>query len=307
MDIMYYREFTELANTLNFHEAARQLNMSQSALSKHILALEGFYGVQLLDRGKRRVALTEAGVVFYEQALKIWEAYEESITIMGAQSRPSCLKVTGLVDSPDEYFNMAKVLTKLQTAPVPCSLSTVTGESLSPRYLADRVVNEECDCAVAYFELSDVEQWEDKELLECVHICSQPIDAIVSSESRLAHKKALHPADMAGGTFVHLAGSHFTPIWNQMERRLRKCGIPFTARPQMVSNVYDYVNLDLHERIMLMPRKKNAIEFASNPRYRIIPIDDAAFTLNMQAIHLKSNDSDMLQVFLDAMRECYAE
>ncbi|MDR1713676.1 MAG: LysR family transcriptional regulator, partial [Coriobacteriales bacterium] len=40
MQIETFREFIELAQCLNFTEAAKRLNMTQPGLSKHILALE---------------------------------------------------------------------------------------------------------------------------------------------------------------------------------------------------------------------------------------------------------------------------
>lgn len=304
MDIMHYREFIELANRLNFHEAAKALNMSQSSLSKHILSLEALYGTQLLDRGKRRVALTEAGSVFLEQALKIWEAYEESIAVMSVQRKTAQLKITGLIDSPDEYYNMSRVFVRMQEKGS-CRLRTLSCQSVSPRHLADLVLDGECDCAISYLEPEIIEQWADLDRFVTTPICRRPIDAIVSSGSKLARKESLDPADLAGATFVHLTGPLFTPIWKLIESKVEAFGIPYTTRPQMVSNVYDYVDLDLGRNIMLMPRKAHAIEIRSNPRYKIIPIDDGDFFLDLHALRLAGNDDPALEMFVETMREVY--
>lgn len=53
MNIESCREFIELAQCLNFTEAAGNLNITQPALSKHMLALEKEFGIELLDRGKK--------------------------------------------------------------------------------------------------------------------------------------------------------------------------------------------------------------------------------------------------------------
>jgi len=58
MNIEYFQEFVELAQRLNYREAAARLNMSQSALSKHVKALEAEYGTKLLNRDRNSVALT---------------------------------------------------------------------------------------------------------------------------------------------------------------------------------------------------------------------------------------------------------
>lgn len=55
--------FLVAAETENFSEAARQLHLSQPAVSQQIQALERHLGVQLFQRSGRNVRLTEAGQV----------------------------------------------------------------------------------------------------------------------------------------------------------------------------------------------------------------------------------------------------
>lgn len=61
MKLKQVRQFAALAQTLNFHRAARQLNMSQPPLSVSIRKLEQEMGMPLFERLPRGVALTEAG------------------------------------------------------------------------------------------------------------------------------------------------------------------------------------------------------------------------------------------------------
>lgn len=61
MDLKQLRSFIAVANTLNFGRAARQLHLSQSALSIQIQNLEAHLGVPLLERNRRTVRLTAAG------------------------------------------------------------------------------------------------------------------------------------------------------------------------------------------------------------------------------------------------------
>ncbi len=51
--------------------ASRILNVAQPALSQQLSALDDDVGVQLLDRGPRGVAPTEAGEIFYQHAMAI--------------------------------------------------------------------------------------------------------------------------------------------------------------------------------------------------------------------------------------------
>lgn len=71
MDTQRCREFVVLAQTCNYLQAADQLFISQSSLSKHIKALERELGVELFSRTTRRVQLTERGRVFLPFARKL--------------------------------------------------------------------------------------------------------------------------------------------------------------------------------------------------------------------------------------------
>ena len=59
----------------NFSTAAEDLYISQSSLSKQIIALENELGFQLFDRSKRKIALTPAGSAFVIHARAINDAY----------------------------------------------------------------------------------------------------------------------------------------------------------------------------------------------------------------------------------------
>ncbi len=61
MDVKQLKSFIAVANTLSFRRAARQLHLSQSALSIQIQNLEAHFGVSLLARNRRSVRLTPAG------------------------------------------------------------------------------------------------------------------------------------------------------------------------------------------------------------------------------------------------------
>jgi LysR family glycine cleavage system transcriptional activator len=57
-----------VADCSSFTEAARQLHLTQSAISRQIQQLEEHYGVALFDRTSRKVALTDQGRDVYAVA-----------------------------------------------------------------------------------------------------------------------------------------------------------------------------------------------------------------------------------------------
>lgn len=79
MEIRQVQYFLSIVETGSFSAAADEHFISQSSLSKKIIALEEELGTLLFDRSKRKVFLTEAGEVFLEHAQKMNQAYKAMI------------------------------------------------------------------------------------------------------------------------------------------------------------------------------------------------------------------------------------
>lgn len=71
MNTQNLETFIQVAENLNFARAAEVLNMTQSAVSRQIHALEDELGTKLFLRTTRTVTLTPAGVSFLEDAKKV--------------------------------------------------------------------------------------------------------------------------------------------------------------------------------------------------------------------------------------------
>ena len=71
MELQHLRTFRAVAEALNFTRAAERLNLTQSAVSHQIKALESSLGEPLFIRAKRGVTLSEAGRVVLGYAERI--------------------------------------------------------------------------------------------------------------------------------------------------------------------------------------------------------------------------------------------
>ena len=87
----WLRVFEAAARTENFARAAEQLNMSTSAVSQQIKALESHFGAELFERGPRHVELTDAGHAFLPAVQQSLNRVEESASSLFGQQRDQTL------------------------------------------------------------------------------------------------------------------------------------------------------------------------------------------------------------------------
>lgn len=73
MNFNQLRAFHEVAKTLNFSAAARNLHVSQPAVTAHVRALEDTLGVKLFRKRGRRVVLSETGALLLRDTREVFE------------------------------------------------------------------------------------------------------------------------------------------------------------------------------------------------------------------------------------------
>lgn len=80
LELRQFRQFIALAEELNYRRAAERLHMSQPPLTQAIQRMEEDLGVRLFERNNRAVRLTEAGVIFLEEARRAVTQAERAVT-----------------------------------------------------------------------------------------------------------------------------------------------------------------------------------------------------------------------------------
>jgi DNA-binding transcriptional LysR family regulator len=93
MELRHLRYFVAVAEELHFGHAAQKLGIAQPPLSQQIRQLEMEIGVQLLQRTKRRVQMTEAGSAFLEGAREALRKVDHAIEIAQRAGRGEVGKI----------------------------------------------------------------------------------------------------------------------------------------------------------------------------------------------------------------------
>src|SRR5258707_102114 len=86
MELKWLEDFVSLAETRRFSRSAELRHITQPAFSRRIQALEAWLGTDLIDRSVSPTRLTQAGQVFYEQALAMLSQFHEARTLLRGQT-----------------------------------------------------------------------------------------------------------------------------------------------------------------------------------------------------------------------------
>lgn len=118
MDINHLKEFTVLAETKNYWEAAYRLFLNQSTLSKHIKSMEAELGASLFTRTTRKVELTEFGESLLPYAREITRLqFEYSRKLMQIKNHQEGLITIGSLPAMAQYQITDTVLEFQKTCP----------------------------------------------------------------------------------------------------------------------------------------------------------------------------------------------
>jgi DNA-binding transcriptional LysR family regulator len=83
VELRHLRYFVAVARERNFTRAAERLHIAQPPLSRQVQQLEDELGIDLIEAGSRPLRLSEAGRLFYEQAVQVLERIDEMKAMVG--------------------------------------------------------------------------------------------------------------------------------------------------------------------------------------------------------------------------------
>lgn len=100
--------FRKLAATEHITQTAKELYISQTALSSMIIGLEKELGVQLFDRSKRSIRLNQAGRIYLQYVDEMFTALDNGRTALRELTEGAERQVSLTVGSPQVWLNMIR-------------------------------------------------------------------------------------------------------------------------------------------------------------------------------------------------------
>ena len=194
MDIFRMRCFVAVAERQSLTKAARELFISQPAMTSQMNALEKELGTKLLKKGGRTIELTLAGQVTLNQfrrILAIYDSLQDDIANAEAPERRT-LKVG--FHGPSNWIGMPHLIEEFCAAypDVEVSIVVDTWHNLLPLFQ-----NGELD--IAFMEHSEIEGLAD---LSSVTIKEEPICLLFPRDHPLAKKKAIDVRDVDDAVLI---------------------------------------------------------------------------------------------------------
>jgi DNA-binding transcriptional LysR family regulator len=181
-----------LAEELHFSRAARRLHTSQPALTKQIAELEHRLGVQLFNREKQVISLTDAGRAFVEQArLCVFHGKRATQAVQTAARETESVLSIGRSPYIDPFLVSTLLTVRLPLFP---NLKL----DLPSRFSLDLVH----DILAGTLDLAIVTNPPESPALSMVQIAEGPFFITMSATDDLAHRQQLALDDLSEREWV---------------------------------------------------------------------------------------------------------
>jgi LysR family transcriptional regulator, benzoate and cis,cis-muconate-responsive activator of ben and cat genes len=228
VELRHLRYFIAVAKHGSFNRAAQSLHLTQPALSRQVRDLEEELATPLLVRGTNAVTLTQAGKVFYEEALEVIGRAELAVQRVRDERRTEVLRIgyapsvtSGILPRALERFRAEQPRVRVELA------------DLFPEEMSRRAANGELDIVITLEgpgASTPNFQWEELRRLRLV--------LVMPAKHELTRLKRIPPQRLRGVALVGLDEESFP----EYAPHIRKILKPFGVRPRFIAFERDGVS-----------------------------------------------------------------
>jgi DNA-binding transcriptional LysR family regulator len=291
MQIESLKVFCDLAETESFTKAAQVNNVTQSAVSQQISALERTFKSLLIERSKKKFRLTREGQALYEYSKQIIQTYDslhsklqELKDIISGTIRVATIYSIGLHDLPPYIKRFMK------------SYPTVNihVEYRRANQVYDDVLSNVVDLGLIAYPVKDSK-------LEIIPLRKEPLVLICHPQHPFAKQKTVKLKALAGEKIIGFEPD--IPTRKALDKILKEHGVE-------VKHVMEFDNVETVKRaveidagISIVPLGTIGQEI-SKQTLTAVPIEDGDFFRPLAAIYKKNKVlSPAMKQFLGILKE----
>lgn len=274
MGVFHYRLFRDIANTGSMSKGAALNGISQSAASQHIQEVEKELGMELMDRSRRPLQLTDAGLLYLDlcrDLIRRWEEFDNAIQQLKSDVvgtvRVAAIFSVGLSEMSGLKEEFGRRFPRAELAV----------EYLRPERVYQAVRAGDADIGLVSYPhpTKDIAVigWREEEM--CV--------ACAPSHPLAAHKKVA-PRLLEGAQFIGFDPE--LPIRKDVDRYLREQGVSVQVVMHFDSIPMVKEALALGTAVSILPSRmlRNEIEQGS---LVAVPLEEPGLVRPLGIIHLK--------------------
>jgi DNA-binding transcriptional LysR family regulator len=291
MQIESLKVFCDLAETESFTKAAQINQVTQSAVSQQISALERLFKALLIERSKKRFRLTREGQVLYEYSKQVVRTYDalqhklqEIKEIISGTIRVATIYSVGLHDLPPY---VKKFLKSYPTV-------NVHVEYRRANQVYEDVIGNVVDLGLVAYPARDNK-------LEIVPLRKDPLVLICHPQHALAKSKSVRIKALSGQKFIGFEPD--IPTRKALDRLLKDHSV-------QVQHVMEFDNIETVKRaveidagVAIVPQGTVLQEIAKHTLGQVV-LEDGEFYRPLAAIYKRNKVlSPAMKEFLTTLKE----
>ena len=291
MNIRNVEIFCDIAAHRSFSKAATGRNISQPAVSQALQQLEEDLGVELVDRSKRPIDLTPAGMFYFQRCQKwlldyqeIEDAVQKHTGMVSGRLRVASIYSVGLLQ-------MSSYVKKLRSDHPAIELRL---DYAQPDEIYNRLMRDEIELGVVSFP-------KDGGDIGCIPWQNQQMVPAIGPGHRLAGQRSLSVGDLDGEDFIAFTAD--LTIRQKTGKLLKEHDVSVNIVQQFdnVETIKRAVEIDLGVAILPLPTLRRELEFGT---LSAAHFQDASFSRPLGIVHRRNKHlSRAAEKFVELLHE----
>lgn len=218
MEIQQLVYFVEVAKQLSFRTAAKELNISQPAITKQIKLLEDELNTELFDRNQRekhkKVLLTDVGNFFFSEANRILFHWKNAIDgVKKIEHKKKVIKL-GIFQLLPKY-RILEIIESISDKLLDVEVKII--EYKTPADVEEAIIQDEILLGITSLGKKN-------EHIEYVELLSGHLQIWVSNNHPLAKNKAIKPSQLKNAKFIEIDNRLHQGV-SDLDKVLKKHGV----------------------------------------------------------------------------------